>query len=233
MSELPKWWNEVCDFTKKPSPWQHAGWHWLPCEARRSVKYARACETWANAIAQVTETALDAKDPREEVSKYASILEAGAYATESPIEFMLFAAVVANQCLSLSEAPELRVDVSEESEPPAPRMAVSWGHSGGAIELLVQPCMGRTRPDFILRQRANDEVPWQIVVECDGHDFHERTKEQAARDRARDRERQSAGAIVFRFTGSEIHADPFKCSDELINEMIDQFNAHARRQRVA
>lgn len=46
-----------------------------------------------------------------------------------------------------------------------------------------------------------------INVECDGHDFHERTKEQAARDKRRDRDLQSVGWVVARFTGSEIFKD--------------------------
>ena len=54
-----------------------------------------------------------------------------------------------------------------------------------------------------------------LVVECDGHDYHERTKEQAARDRSRDRRMIAAGINVMRFTGSEIWADPRKCADEV------------------
>lgn len=59
--------------------------------------------------------------------------------------------------------------------------------------------------DEILRRRP------LLVVECDGHDFHERTKEQAAHDKERDREMQIAGYRVMRFTGSEIHRDVEKC----------------------
>jgi very-short-patch-repair endonuclease len=55
-----------------------------------------------------------------------------------------------------------------------------------------------------------------LVIECDGHDFHERTKEQAAHDRARDRAMQEAGYTVFRFTGSEIYRDPVKCARQVI-----------------
>lgn len=61
--------------------------------------------------------------------------------------------------------------------------------------------------------------PRLMVVECDGHDFHERTKEQARRDRQRDRFFQSKGFKLLRFTGSEIWADPEKCADEIINEL--------------
>lgn len=47
-----------------------------------------------------------------------------------------------------------------------------------------------------------------LDVECDGHDFHERTKEQAERDKARDRDMQALGYRVARFTGSEIARSP-------------------------
>ena len=54
-----------------------------------------------------------------------------------------------------------------------------------------------------------------LVVECDGHDYHERTKKQAARDKARDRALQAFGLPVFRFTGSELHKNPVKCAAEV------------------
>lgn len=52
------------------------------------------------------------------------------------------------------------------------------------------------------------------AIECDGHDFHERTKEQAAHDKARDRYFQSLGLIVLRYTGSEIWRDAIKCASD-------------------
>lgn len=54
-----------------------------------------------------------------------------------------------------------------------------------------------------------------LVIECDGHNFHERTKEQAAKDRSRDRELTNLGYEVYRFTGSEIWTDPWDCADQL------------------
>lgn len=56
----------------------------------------------------------------------------------------------------------------------------------------------------------------KIVVECDGHDFHERTKQQASRDRSRDRQLQTAGFTIFRFTGSELYRDPIACALEVL-----------------
>lgn len=55
-----------------------------------------------------------------------------------------------------------------------------------------------------------------LVVECDGHHFHERTKAQARKDRSRDRAAIADGLTVLRFTGSEIHKDPAKCAAECI-----------------
>lgn len=56
----------------------------------------------------------------------------------------------------------------------------------------------------------------KIVIECDGHDFHERTKEQARHDRSRDRAMTEAGWLVMRFTGSEIWSNPFACAEQVI-----------------
>jgi len=57
----------------------------------------------------------------------------------------------------------------------------------------------------------------RVAVECDGHDFHEKTKEQAARDKKRDRELTADGWRVLRFTGSEIHRDADRCAGEVVS----------------
>ena len=56
-----------------------------------------------------------------------------------------------------------------------------------------------------------------VVIECDGHDFHERTKEQAVHDRKRDRAMTEAGIIVLRYTGSEIWRNPFACARQAVS----------------
>lgn len=56
-----------------------------------------------------------------------------------------------------------------------------------------------------------------IFVECDGHDYHERTKEQARHDRMKDRTIQTAGIPILRFTGSEIYRDAEACAVEIID----------------
>jgi very-short-patch-repair endonuclease len=54
----------------------------------------------------------------------------------------------------------------------------------------------------------------KVDVEVDGHEWHERTKEQAARDRGRDRALALDGWIVVRFTGAEVHCNAAACAKE-------------------
>lgn len=72
------------------------------------------------------------------------------------------------------------------------------------------------RVDFLVEYRDQpiSETFSRVVVECDGHDYHERTKQQAKRDKSRDRRLSALGYTVVRFTGSEIWADPFACAKE-------------------
>ena len=75
--------------------------------------------------------------------------------------------------------------------------------------LLVQQFpIGRYRVDFCV-----PEV--QLVIEIDGHEFHERTKEQASHDKGRDRAMVADGYQVLRFTGSEVWNAPSKCAGEI------------------
>lgn len=76
------------------------------------------------------------------------------------------------------------------------------------------------RLDFTLRDnnyswaRAGEEFGLaapQIAVELDGHDFHERTKDQVIRRDMRDRALQSAGWTVCHVSGSLFHRDPAEC----------------------
>lgn len=73
------------------------------------------------------------------------------------------------------------------------------------------------RIDFCLRAWARPDR--MVFVECDGHDFHERTKEQAERDRSKDRAIQAAGIGILRFTGREIWRDPFVVMLEILRFM--------------
>jgi very-short-patch-repair endonuclease len=89
--------------------------------------------------------------------------------------------------------------------------------------IVVPQCqLSRYRVDFLVMRKLT--LAWRpgvklIAVECDGHDFHERTKEQAARDRSRDRALQGLDVMVMRFTGAEIFADVKRCASEVLQAL--------------
>jgi very-short-patch-repair endonuclease len=70
--------------------------------------------------------------------------------------------------------------------------------------------------DYVFTVKSECGIVSHLSVECDGHDFHERTKEQAARDRSRDRRLQEVGHTVFRFTGAELYRDAFGCAVQVL-----------------
>ncbi len=80
--------------------------------------------------------------------------------------------------------------------------------------------------DFLVNAKIAG-MPVQAVIECDGHDFHERTKEQASHDKARDRRFQALGLMVLRYTGSDIHADPEQCAHDALSTIAKA--AYARK----
>lgn len=55
--------------------------------------------------------------------------------------------------------------------------------------------------------------------------YHEKTKEQAKRDKARDRYFQSLGLIVLRYTGSEIYKNPLKCALDALSIIENRANS--------
>lgn len=95
------------------------------------------------------------------------------------------------------------------------------------IMIYTQAPVGSYRVDILIVSTFSDGgkfTPIKIVVECDGHDFHERTKAQASKDKARDRELQAGGMRVFRFTGSEIWGAPNKCAREVCLALLCLIN---------
>lgn len=57
----------------------------------------------------------------------------------------------------------------------------------------------------------------KVALELDGHDFHERTKEQVAYRNERDRDAQSDGWTILHFSGSELYRDPLKCAQSTLD----------------
>ncbi|MCX5769272.1 MAG: DUF559 domain-containing protein [Candidatus Hydrogenedentes bacterium] len=99
------------------------------------------------------------------------------------------------------------------------------------LHIYPQCQIGDYRTDFLLefvntqhqfidteefRHEERREQKSCLVVECDGHEFHEKTKQQASRDKKRDRNLQACGYRVFRFSGSDVYRDPFGCANECL-----------------
>lgn len=80
----------------------------------------------------------------------------------------------------------------------------------GAVSILTY------KVDLLLEDCANGAY---MAIECDGHEWHDRTKQQASADRARDRELLRVGVPVVRFTGSDIHHDADRCAVEVIETL--------------
>ncbi len=105
----------------------------------------------------------------------------------------------------------------------------SWLEIGPQSEISTSA--GDFRVDFELNycredKRTGHAVGATVLVECDGHDFHEKTKAQAAKDKRRDRALIAKGYTVLHFTGSEIWRDPKKCAAEV----FDQLRTGAERE---
>lgn len=129
----------------------------------------------------------------------------------SPIEGMLLAALlwVEMDLAGFAECDFLGGGPAEQQKTFGP-------FSGLHYFITAQAPIGSYKADFLL-WFANGSHHGGIVIECDGHDFHEKTKEQASRDKRRDREILTAGYPVLRFTGSEIYRDAIACADQVRN----------------
>lgn len=94
----------------------------------------------------------------------------------------------------------------------------------GYLHLKIHPQYEilKYRVDFLLEYDFLTVEPLLIVVECDGHDFHEKTKEQVSRDKKRDREIQKLGYHILRYSGSEIVNNPKQIKDDVIELIMKE-----------
>ena len=143
---------------------------------------------------------------------------------DSPIERVLFAAFILEEpmpCVGTMSFPGTKeLIVFEETA------------ADLAVHLYCQHSIGPYRVDFYLEGYSGSGLFFRAAVECDGHDFHERTKEQARRDKRRDRWFQTRGIIILRFTGSEIWADPSSCAEQTYDVFWEALGRHAGPRRL-
>jgi very-short-patch-repair endonuclease len=75
--------------------------------------------------------------------------------------------------------------------------------------------VGAYVPDFIIRSGFHF-----YAIEIDGHNFHEKTKEQVRQDNQKNRDYLKHGIIPIRFSGSEVYNNPLKCAEETFITVI-------------
>jgi hypothetical protein len=167
---------------------------------------------------------MDTRTAKDAASAIATLASAGARdatnfieACESPIErqfalgFFLVegwtAVPFGKKSIKItSPNPELSIVVVPQSE---------WSDAKGVVIWRV---------DFALQVECAEGVFYKLAVEIDGHEWHERTKDQVRRDRERERALLSSTGLnaLIRFSGSEVFGDPAGAVVEAINVVVSQ-----------
>jgi len=130
---------------------------------------------------------------------------------ESPIEQTLFLALLDNFCC-------FSIDSRDDCGGFKDYISTSQGRYG-IWHLEPQVTIDKYRVDFRILFPKNPKL--KIIIECDGHNFHEKTKEQAIRDKKRDRNLTKLGFKILRFSGSEIYNNVEDCVKEIFS-LVDQ-----------
>jgi very-short-patch-repair endonuclease len=125
---------------------------------------------------------------------------------ESPIEQLFF---IAANALAESENERLNPDPYYNNK--------GVEILGPGLYMNYQHQIGKYRVEFVFAVRRGgkaEEFP-SVVVELDGHDFHDKNKQQRSYEKARDRHLVKAGYKVVHYTGSDVVKDPFKVAFEV------------------
>ncbi|WP_170849181.1 endonuclease domain-containing protein [Lysobacter enzymogenes] len=101
------------------------------------------------------------------------------------------------------------------------------------VILEPQAALGAYRADFLFKIKSQAGDVKRLVVELDGHNFHEKTKEQASTDKARDRWMTGQGIVVLRFSGSDVWNNPFACCQEVADRIYMLLYGVSRKEAAA
>lgn len=153
---------------------------------------------------------------------------------ESPIEQLLFRAISVQCDFGKVHQMELFVPRTAEAEADLMKIEIAQSHplaftrTDPRLRLIIRPQaeLDGRRVDFLIHvlDWRTDKWRWRpLIIECDGHNFHERTKEQAAKDRSKDRSATLSGYEFMRFTGSEIWRDPWGCAEQVSDWAVRWF----------
>lgn len=92
-----------------------------------------------------------------------------------------------------------------------------------SCEISPQKTIGKYRVDFLVSKInwPEEKTLRHAIVECDGHEFHDRDETQRRYEKQRDRWLQSQGHRIFHFTGKEIKDNPISCACEVLAYVSD------------
>lgn len=142
-----------------------------------------------------------------------SALDHGDVVIESPIERMLYSALVCVR--TCQKLPNDDVDST-------------WPEFDIAHGLVIEPQreIGKYYVDFLVTYRfllyssrlkkTVVQLENSVIVECDGHDWHDFDEPTRRKEKQRDRFLQKEGYKIFHYTGKEITDDPIKVAEEII-----------------
>lgn len=132
---------------------------------------------------------------------FCELLESG---VESPIEDIFYIAChvwCASEYIDLNPPFTIRDDFT---------MDLPCG-----IYIEPQKKIGQYKVDFFISSYGIGP-DLHLIVELDGHDFHDKDKKQRSYEKARDRFFVKSGFKVLHYTGSDVVADPFKVTHECL-----------------
>jgi hypothetical protein len=94
-----------------------------------------------------------------------------------------------------------------------PQHPVTCGDETYRLDFRIVPDKNDPHVGLLAQGRLDVPLP-RIGVELDGHEFHEKTKEQVTYRNQRDRALQQAGWTILHFSGSEFVRRPLRCVEE-------------------
>jgi len=163
-----------------------------------------------NSISNVEQFQLKARDIYGEIHKESFDMQMSHYLLDigisSPIEEIFFMALHL-QCAEIGN--EFITDEDYENY-----------HKGYkfVLNVIPQKKIGNYKVDFLIQLHQGLRVT-ELIVELDGHEFHDRDKKQRSYEKARDRFFIKSGYKVFHYTGSDIVNKPHHIAYEVMKSL--------------
>jgi very-short-patch-repair endonuclease len=144
-------------------------------------------------------------------------------ACQSPIEQLFLAALIG---LCEAYGVDFHLEAGDLSSSPAGR-----GDESFVLLIASQRPIESYRVDFELRYKmvapdfrtepvGSKVIERNLIIECDGHEFHENPI-AAGTDRERVNRLQELGYRVLRFTGTQLNRNPGKCAADALRNMVN------------